>query len=234
MECMNVVIEITRRCQLECRHCLRGDAEDLDFDPETFRKFIKANKVTFISTLVFSGGEPSLVPHLINSCIDILEQEKVELGSFYIATNNVEITDEFLKVLLRLYLTSCERDMCQVEISNDQFHYDGLRDSPLLAFRFTGEKFTKEGRGMRLEHFVAQGRAATFTGREIKQTDLEIEDGRIETEIYLNCKGEMYSNCDMSYEVQDEKELNYLGHCTHKIKVKSGRYNKKAHEYSNA
>lgn len=53
----NLVIEVTRRCNMCCTHCLRGDAQDLDISDEvleTVARNIQPSSVTF------TGGEPSL------------------------------------------------------------------------------------------------------------------------------------------------------------------------------
>ena len=35
MHICNLIIEITRRCNLQCDHCLRGNAESIDLDITT-------------------------------------------------------------------------------------------------------------------------------------------------------------------------------------------------------
>ena len=34
-----VMLEITRRCQLKCAHCMRGDAQNLDMSEEIIDAF---------------------------------------------------------------------------------------------------------------------------------------------------------------------------------------------------
>ena len=59
----SLVIEVTRRCQLKCEHCLRGNAQKRDMSRDYIKDLFK--KVGYISNLTFTGGEPSLVPHII-------------------------------------------------------------------------------------------------------------------------------------------------------------------------
>lgn len=59
----DVAIELTGRCNLKCEHCLRGPAQRKDISRETLLAFFQA--VDSIDTLTLTGGEPSLVPHLI-------------------------------------------------------------------------------------------------------------------------------------------------------------------------
>ena len=36
----NAIFEVTRRCNLSCEHCLRGDAQNLDMTKETVDKVL--------------------------------------------------------------------------------------------------------------------------------------------------------------------------------------------------
>ena len=56
-----VVIEITRRCNMCCAHCLRGDAENVDINSKYVDAFFNSFKDgAFISNITFTGGEISL------------------------------------------------------------------------------------------------------------------------------------------------------------------------------
>ncbi len=35
MRVYSLILEVTRRCNMCCAHCLRGDAEDIDMEKET-------------------------------------------------------------------------------------------------------------------------------------------------------------------------------------------------------
>ena len=51
-----VDIEITRKCQIKCKHCCRGDAQNVDMSEEIMEKFI--SQCDSINYLTFTGGEP--------------------------------------------------------------------------------------------------------------------------------------------------------------------------------
>ena len=82
MELENLVVEITRQCNLSCEHCLRGDSENLDID----LKYIETlfNKIDYISILTISGGEPSLKGKQISQIVELAKQYDVDIGNFYI------------------------------------------------------------------------------------------------------------------------------------------------------
>lgn len=57
----NVVIEITRRCNMCCAHCLRGDAENVDIQEKYIDAFLDSfSNGGYIGTIIFTGGEISL------------------------------------------------------------------------------------------------------------------------------------------------------------------------------
>lgn len=60
----DVVIEITRKCNMVCGHCFRGDAQPVDIDLEHLDAFLDQCEV--IGRLLLTGGEPSM-------CLNVLQ-----------------------------------------------------------------------------------------------------------------------------------------------------------------
>jgi MoaA/NifB/PqqE/SkfB family radical SAM enzyme len=58
----NVIIEITRRCNMKCEHCLRGAQQRLDIPDDVLSKFFLRIRDSYINHLCLTGGEPSLAP----------------------------------------------------------------------------------------------------------------------------------------------------------------------------
>ena len=58
MRINNLIIEVTRKCQLKCPHCLRGDTEQIDIETKYINQLL--HNVTEINQLTFTGGEPFL------------------------------------------------------------------------------------------------------------------------------------------------------------------------------
>jgi len=201
----SLVIEVTRKCQLQCSHCLRGDAEAIDIKPEYIDLLL--SKVGYISSVTFTGGEPSLNVGAIDYFIQQVEHHQVTVGNFYIATNAVTVSDEFLLAIMRLWLLCDENEISQVAISNDGYHADEIEDSTqskkLECFKFTSNKYNAgewyDG--------ISEGRNEG-SGRDPKDHGFEIEDDEVrEGEVYLNCKGEIISGCDWSYESQPKHKV---------------------------
>jgi len=55
----NLIIEITRKCNFTCDHCLRGEAQNKDIDHKVIDALLD-NNIEYISNITFTGGEPSL------------------------------------------------------------------------------------------------------------------------------------------------------------------------------
>lgn len=93
-----LVLELTRRCNMACAHCLRGDAQVVDMTPALIEKALEP--ITYIETLTFTGGEPSLVPHLMQETLSICKERDIQVGQVYLATNGKEVSQEFIKACL--------------------------------------------------------------------------------------------------------------------------------------
>lgn len=128
----NLIVEVTRRCNISCNHCLRGNPLNMDMLDTNFECLCQ--QVNYITNLTITGGEPSLNVGGINDIIRILEQYSVRIGCFYIATNGVSISEEFVIACLKLYNLSDEKELCRVDVSNDLYHAaEDMYDTSLLG-----------------------------------------------------------------------------------------------------
>lgn len=233
----NLVIEVTRRCNMSCSHCMRGDAECIDIDSKYIDNLF--SKIDRIGTITFTGGEPSIVPEKIREVLTIAQKYGIEIGSFYIATNCKEIKRDFLIVLIDLYAYCEYKEGCMLQYSNDKFHddIDNSNIEKLKAFLFTSKK-NKDEYPLKVENLLNQGRAFYGYGawRQVIVYKIDIDENEIDNTVYLNCKGNLIQPCDLSYDNQDCK---YLIICSMKTKRPNllkaiERYNnrmQKAYEY---
>ena len=68
LEFYSLVIEVTKRCNMNCRHCLRGNAQDKDMDFHTILPLLERTRA--VSTLSFTGGEPTLNVKIMEEILD--------------------------------------------------------------------------------------------------------------------------------------------------------------------
>jgi len=207
-EINSCIIELTRKCNMTCSHCLRGKAQNLDIKKEHITKMLE--NVSYISTVTFSGGEPSLNIGAINHFIDECKRLNVSVNSFYIATNGKETTDEFILAIMNLYLLCEDNEVSQVHYSNDYYHIQEdykPNIEKLEVFKFFSKKYEKDGEH---KYMINEGNfKENFNyGRPVNIHQLELEDNRIDGDFYLNVNGDIICCCDLSYENQ---EFNIVG-----------------------
>ena len=68
----DLVLEVTRRCNMCCAHCMRGDAQALDMNKDVIDRVI--DMVDEIGYVVFTGGEPTLNLEIIRYFYDELKR----------------------------------------------------------------------------------------------------------------------------------------------------------------
>lgn len=144
----NLIIEITRKCNMSCRMCLRGDNEDVNIKTEYIDTLLK--RISSIGTIQFTGGEPSENVDAMNYALYRCKQLEIPVYAFYVVTNGKEVTDRFLGVMddWHAYCLTCvfteqgwrqtciggedaidmmewtdfERSLCGLALSLDAFH----------------------------------------------------------------------------------------------------------------
>lgn len=203
----DLILEVTRRCNMCCAHCLRGDAQCADMPNEVIDKVL--DSVSEITSVTFTGGEPSLNIEAIRHFF----RKAKELGklplSFYIVTNGKENQEELAIELLKWYPKMEEKDYCGAAISVDQYHEADATDPGsdilrgLVFYRDDKEtdwnqyRLLHEGRAKDLENVRFQD------WREDAGFYAELDDDAssltIET-LYVAANGNMAGSGDMSYE----------------------------------
>ena len=220
MRAYNVVIEVTRRCNMACEHCLRGEPQPMNMPEKYLRSFLR--NISYISTITFTGGEPSLPSGCagIERTLDVLNTYDVEVGSFYIATNGKRIGERFIQLIRRLYWRCSDNEVSRVDLSNDDWHHDTPHYMPdkleplnwelredLIGHRTPNDRVRRWTPAL-----LRQGRAKDwgekdYSGDEIMWRENDWDDDELEISegaIYLNCKGNVITGCDFSYKSQDD------------------------------
>jgi len=217
MYIQNLILEVTRKCNFSCAHCLRGNAQNKNIDFAVIDALFN-NNIDYIGMITFSGGEPSLYPEAINYFIDQCQSRGVEVGDFYIATNGGKSSGslEFLTAVMRLYCFCSNNEMSQVEISKSDYHagqQDEEAKKRLQCLRFAGERQHLDYR-----YLIHEGRAKVLNelngtideARRIepeKQLRRDEDENILTDELYINCKGDICLSCDLSYKRQDKNKI---------------------------
>ena len=80
---------MTRRCNLKCRFCAKGEPQDLDISKSIIDKTLDEMRSVSINSLRVSGGEPLLVPELIEYLLDKIIEKHILINDIVIFTNGL-------------------------------------------------------------------------------------------------------------------------------------------------
>lgn len=134
----NLMIEVTRRCNMKCAHCLRGDAQNIDIDYRYIDDLL--DQVEVIGFLEITGGEPTLNLDAIKYILNGLCKRGIPLLGFSLFTNGLIYSEELIeiaKLSKKIIDISCENcisekygkynpataiERCNIGISLDRYH----------------------------------------------------------------------------------------------------------------
>jgi len=222
----SLMLEITRRCNMSCEHCMRGEAQNLDMDFSVIDKLFESG-VDF-RDVTFTGGDPSLYPEAIRYFVDALKFRGMDFSHFYVKTNGKQVSLDMVTALLELYAVCDDKDYCVLAVSRDQFHEEGNGDPALyqgLRFYHRAEEEGVMERQMREGQIINEGNAEETGWGSISQkpSELTFDDGWDDEEfsveqVQIAANGNVCGQCDISFEREDEETAgNILKDSLHNI-----------------
>lgn len=122
-------VELTRKCQINCKHCFKGKCQNITISKEVIEKFLKQTEA--IGFLHFTGGEPTLALEEMDYFLDLLYEYRIPLFHFQIVTNGYEKSEKFVQLIkdysdmIKLCYPDQEIDMkyyVTVGVSVDRYH----------------------------------------------------------------------------------------------------------------
>lgn len=211
MNVNTLILEVTRRCNMCCPHCLRGDAQDLDISFDTIDKVLKLQDGP-AGSVTFTGGEPTLNLKAIEYYFKEAEKQGKLPYAFYVVTNGKTNQEELATLLLRWYPKMEEKEFCGVALSVDEYH-DNEEDpeySILKGLSFYDN--SKENYDL-WKNLINEGRAYD-NGMGVRNPrpeaipyGLEEEDSSDIDELYIAANGNIFGDCDCSFERVDEEAV---------------------------
>jgi organic radical activating enzyme len=229
----NVIIEITRKCNMQCPHCLRGGTQNKSLeDWEIYRglRLLDFHGLLIEDNwnLTITGGEPLLHPAGIAAVNETCRQLHTWPHSVYIATNGSVASNAALDALERFsWAYEDEEELFTLSVSNDAYH--DLHRSWRLQNRVSDtnlEKYVKRmwPREGHKSNLILQGRAEKNADKFAEQIwhpfnlnpspkggicawHNTTDDDQAEVELYLNCDKQLVIGCDWSYVEQKKHAL---------------------------
>lgn len=216
----NLILEITRKCNLKCDHCLRGNAQNKSMSQAVMQQLF--SHVTSCNSLTIGGGEPSLAIEQLRELYQILCWQNVDVGSVFSVTNGKRIRMDLLRQFKRIYDLCTDNDASGFCISNDHFHqeargfhrhvydYEDMwyhqpeNTCDFNFFEIPIREHTKTDTYQSGHGILARGRAKDWGERTepyldcLKFTDLNTQ-AAIEGEMYVCYNGDVVGDANMAY-----------------------------------
>lgn len=181
----NLVLIITKECNLKCKHCCRGESESSYMTDETIENIFK--KINKIGKLTISGGEPLLSRKTLDIIVKIVQSIKnnnVSVNNVQIVTNGTIYSDEMDEVLKDLYAISRYNYYNSLIISDDIFHHSeidrlGLKErveANITSFKNLAKELQINFNFNHLHGIEDSGRAKQLDVEKFERDDSEAED----------------------------------------------------------
>lgn len=237
----SLALEVTRRCNEKCAHCMRGEPQDIDMSRSIIDNLLERENLILMK-LVFSGGEPLLNEDLIIYTIDKIISTGRTVFQIEITTNGtiysnkvVEKLKEFKEYLRNKFpdfldITDNDKISC-IRISNDQFH----KVDKEVVNKYLQEKelsITKTGNIDVLDDgLLLTGRAKNKVfGRDFEYRLKDVNVRRLksgkyflENKFYITAKGNITTQGDGTYEDMDIINLGSLENFEFLVREKNKR-----------
>lgn len=207
----NVAIEVTRRCNMHCAHCMRGEAENKDLSVKMLDEFL--SQFDEIGFITFTGGEPTLRLSAIRETLRYCREHGIQVYGFYLVTNGKRITQAFLNTMIAWYAYCLEcggdEEYCGVALSLDPYHAAIDRKNLLLlrSLSFFREN-DKKNDGTNLIN-LGRARSLAVDKRDpvffnpIEALDVTQEDGILYVNnctLSLTVNGDVLTDSDYEYD----------------------------------
>lgn len=92
-----VMIELTRRCNMRCGHCFRGEAQNVDINCKHIDALLEQTEM--IGELVLTGGEPTLNMDAMEYLLDRLCERGIPVLKFQLLTNGLIYSERFIEIM---------------------------------------------------------------------------------------------------------------------------------------
>lgn len=218
--------ELTRRCNQECAHCCRGEAQNLDLTEEIVDQFFEKNDIHSIGRLLFSGGEPTLNGRILDYIVDKLIEKDITVDMFMLGINGLSYSEELVTGLNKLrdyiLLKSETNKRCPgfLMVSQDQFHKEADADvikklsklsylSPIIKNNLDEKDILPYGRAFtnNLSKQTPNLEELTNHQKNYKINKYEGENYLIIYYQYIAANGNIINSGCQSYELMDEYAL---------------------------
>lgn len=129
-----LVLEVTRVCNMSCKHCLRGCSQNVYMTKEMVDKVFE--DIETVDSLTFTGGEPFLNLDIIEYTLDVVKGKGIYVNEFFIVTNGkhydpkqIEVCNAWMEYIASNNFNlngNVPRKQMRLTSSEDLFGYSGI------------------------------------------------------------------------------------------------------------
>ena len=213
------MLELTRRCDMTCSHCLRGDAQGVDMSEHTLITALRLFEgVT--SEIGIGGGEPTLKPALLSRLRHSIIWTGIFPDTITLVTNGKRLVKEIANVEYDDYdeygdmiagpANDAIRELSwnadiEISVSVDRWH--GTEATQRLntiesSFEYFPKVRVSSQGPVSPSNLIGIGRAKGYRALEVYLAE-ECHDIGSYQMMYVTVKGDIYISCDMSYKMYD-------------------------------
>lgn len=248
-------IEVTRKCNMACPHCMRGDAQNHTISKAVVDRIF--DEVEAIGSLLLTGGESFLEPEMIDYIVDTIIKKKVPIMNIRIVTNGLIKNEKIAENLNKLtdYVANSDwgkkqdkktlRTIGQICVSDDDYHskYDIMEtlkfyrehlNQHTIIIKENTKKDTEEeqicylGNATKDSFKLKENQSFRYTITPYRVSFLKDEKGNlfgIDTEIQVGWDGKILIGDDSSYEQQDKNNYGNILDKHMSTLLKEGAFN---------
>lgn len=114
----SLAIQITRKCNYNCVHCGKGQAQDLTISKEIIDKML--SQISECEEIYLVGGEVLLELDVIEYLISALKKNNINTNVIQLTTNGSILSSRLINIA-KSYIEKYKR-LFHIRISNDKFH----------------------------------------------------------------------------------------------------------------
>lgn len=98
---LTLALQVTRRCNLKCNFCGKGEPQNIDITTEIIDKTFDEIQHYYISDLRLNGGETFLNPEIIMYILEQIEKRNIMVNRIFVFTNGYFFDDRIVKAIKR-------------------------------------------------------------------------------------------------------------------------------------
>lgn len=186
-------LEVTRRCNMRCKHCFAGEPQNVDIDEKTID--IVLNQVKEIGALYIRGGEPMLNAERIVYLVDQIIERQIPLHYLGIVTNGT------IGVLMDKNMMTCDAlnkiadHIAEVRKQGTFPETDKFGNEKCVALTISNDRWHKECNS---EIYMPKETALMYM---LKRND----------HVYVNYNDESHAEDNLLGAIANKYYLNYSG-----------------------